>query len=48
LFAVFVDYTDFAGADTVIDANKGLGCSFIESDGAPPKGPRGDVTGWSE
>ena len=38
LFAVFVDYADFARADTVIDTNKGLGGSFIESDGTPPKG----------
>jgi hypothetical protein len=37
LFAVFVDYANFARADTVIDTNKGLGCSFIESDGTPPR-----------
>jgi hypothetical protein len=36
LFAVFVDYADFAGANPIVDANKGLGCSFVESDGTPP------------
>jgi len=33
LFAVFVDYTDLAGANPIVDANKGLGCTFIENDG---------------
>ena len=36
LFAVFVDYADLAGANPIVDANKGLGCSFVESDGTPP------------
>ena len=38
MFAVFVDYTDFAGANPVVNADKGLGCTFIECDGTPPKG----------
>ena len=40
LFAVLVNYADFACPDTVVDANKGLCCSFIECDGAPPEVPR--------
>ena len=36
LFTVFVDDADFACADAVVDAGKGLGCSFIECDGTPP------------
>jgi len=37
LFAVLVDDADLARADTIVDANKGLGGSFIESDGTPPE-----------
>ena len=37
LLAVLVDYTDFARANPVVDADKGLCCTFIEYDGAPPK-----------
>ena len=37
LFAVFVDDADLAGANPVVNADKRLGRSFIESDGAPPK-----------
>jgi hypothetical protein len=40
LFPVFIDDADLARANTIIDANKGLGGSFIESDGAPPEGVR--------
>jgi len=36
LFAVFVDDADFAGANSIVDADKGLGRTFIECDGAPP------------
>jgi hypothetical protein len=36
LFAVFIDYADLAGANPVIDTNKGLCCTFVESDGTPP------------
>ena len=39
LFAVFVDDADFARANPVVDADKGLGRTFIECDGAPPKTP---------
>jgi hypothetical protein len=38
LFPVFIDYADLARADAIVDANKRLCCSFIESDGAPPQG----------
>jgi hypothetical protein len=37
LFAVFVDDADFARTNLLIDADKGLGRTFIECDGAPPK-----------
>ncbi len=37
LFAVLVDYADFACADTVVDADKRLCRTFVECDGAPPK-----------
>lgn len=37
LFAVFIDDADFARADALIDADKGLGRTFVECDGAPPK-----------
>ena len=30
LFAVFVDHADFAGANAIVDADKGLGRTFIE------------------
>jgi hypothetical protein len=37
LFAVFVDDADFARTNFLVDADKGLGRTFIECDGAPPK-----------
>jgi hypothetical protein len=37
LFAVFVDDTDLTRTDLLVDADKGLGRTFIECDGAPPK-----------
>jgi len=37
LFAVFVDYADFAGANTIVDANKRLGRTFVECDGTSSK-----------
>jgi hypothetical protein len=37
LYAVFVDDADFARANPLVDADKGLCRTFIESDGAPPK-----------
>jgi hypothetical protein len=37
LFAVLVDYADFACADPVVDADKRLCRTFVECDGAPPK-----------
>ena len=37
LFTVFVDDPNFAGANTVVDANKGLCRTFVECDDAPPK-----------
>jgi hypothetical protein len=37
LFAVFVDYADFARANPVVDADKRLCRTFVECDGAPPK-----------
>ena len=36
LLAVFVDDADFACANTIVNADKGLGRTFIECDGAPP------------
>ena len=41
LFAVFVDDANLACANAVVDADKGLGRTFVECDGAPPKVPRG-------
>jgi hypothetical protein len=37
LFAVFVDYADFAGANAIVDADKRLGRAFIECDGTSSK-----------
>jgi hypothetical protein len=37
LFTVFVDDTDLARTNLLVDADKGLGRTFIECDGAPPK-----------
>ncbi len=37
LFAVFVDDADFARANPVVDADKGLCRTFVECDGTPPK-----------
>jgi hypothetical protein len=37
LFAVFVDYANFAGANAIVDADKGLGRAFIECDGTSSK-----------
>jgi len=37
LFAVFVNYADFAGANAIVDADKGLGRAFIECDGTSSK-----------
>ena len=37
LFAVFVDDADFARANLLVDADKGLCRTFVECDGAPPK-----------
>ena len=48
LFAVFVDDADFARADAVVDADKGLGCTFIECDGTPPNGFVGRFRGLPE
>ena len=48
LFAVFVDDADFARANPVVDADKGLCRTFVECDGAPPKvipGPTPDESG---
>jgi hypothetical protein len=36
LFAVFVNHADFARPDAIVDADKRLGRTFIECDGAPP------------
>ncbi len=36
LFAVFVDYADFARANPIVDANKRLCRTFVECDGTPP------------
>jgi hypothetical protein len=40
LFAVFVDDANLACANAVVDANKGLGRTFVECDGTPPRVPR--------
>ena len=40
LLAVFVDDADFACANPVVDADKGLGRTFVECDGTPPRVPR--------
>src|ERR1700733_5892734 len=40
LFAVFVDDANFACPDAIVDADKRLGRTFIECDGAPPLGVR--------
>ena len=37
MFAVFVNYADFAGANAIVDADKGLGRAFIECDGTSSK-----------
>jgi len=37
LFAIFVDDAYFAGANSLIDTDERLSCSFIECDGAPPR-----------
>jgi hypothetical protein len=37
LLAVFVDNANFARANPVVDADKGLCRTFVEYDGAPPK-----------
>jgi hypothetical protein len=37
LLAVFVDDANFARANPVVDADKGLCRTFVEYDGAPPK-----------
>ena len=37
LFAVFVDDADFARANSIVDADKGLCRTFVECDGAPPR-----------
>ena len=37
LFAVFVDYADFAGANAIVDADERLGRTFIECDGTSSK-----------
>ena len=37
LFAVFVDHTDFAGANAIVDADKRLSRAFIECDGTSSK-----------
>ena len=42
LDAVFIDDADFAGANAFVDADKRLGRTFVECDGAPPiSGPSG-------
>jgi hypothetical protein len=41
LLAVLIDDADFAGADALVDANKGLSRTFVECDGAPPEMVRG-------
>jgi hypothetical protein len=37
LFAIFVDNADFARANSIVDADKGLCGTFVECDGAPPR-----------
>jgi hypothetical protein len=37
LLADLIDNTNFAGADALIDADKGLSRTFVECDGAPPE-----------
>jgi hypothetical protein len=37
LFTVFVDDADFTRTNFLVDADKGLGRTFIECDGTPPK-----------
>jgi len=37
LFAVFVNHADFAGANAIVDADKGLSRAFIECDGTSSK-----------
>lgn len=39
LFAIFVDDANLSRANTVIDADKGLGRTFVECDGTPPRFP---------
>ena len=38
LFAVFVDYADFAGANAIVDADERLGRAFVDCDGTSSKG----------
>ena len=47
MLAVFVDNADLARANSIVDANKGLGGSFIESDGTPPERVHADWTAKS-
>jgi hypothetical protein len=37
LLAVLIDDANLAGADALVDANKGLSRTFVECDGAPPE-----------
>ena len=37
LLAVLIDDANFAGADALVNANKGLSRTFVECDGAPPE-----------
>ena len=48
LFAVFVDDADFACANAVVDADKGLCRTFVECDGAPPLGSAPRFRGFPE
>jgi hypothetical protein len=45
LFAVLVDDADLARANAIVNANKRLGSSFVESDGTPPERVRAGLTG---
>ncbi len=45
LFAIFVDDANFARANAIVDADERLSCSFIESDGSPPKVCRAGCVG---
>ena len=45
LFAVFVDDADFARANSIVDANKGLCGTFVECDDAPPRFRRRPASG---